>query len=284
MEKFTCEDFTVSHESFSIWECTNCTLRFTQAVPDQKAIGPYYKSEAYISHSDSEKGIANKIYKLARTYTLKWKLKLIKASLGNAFDTINLLDIGCGTGAFLNEAVNAGWDVTGLEPDEGARAVCRDKYHIKAEVPSKLFELPVQHFDAVTLWHVLEHVHQLHEYMGEIKRVLKPRGVAFIALPNYTSGDADYYREYWAAYDVPRHLYHFSPNAVNKLVEQHHMKTALIKPMWLDAFYISLLSESYIKGKSNLGSAFKQGLYSNIKAYKNKTVYSSLVYVIKHAG
>ena len=282
LDKFTCEDFTVSHESFSIWECNNCTLLFTQAVPEQKAMEPYYKSEAYISHTDSEKGIANKIYKLARRYTLKWKLNLIKVALGKEFDTINILDIGCGTGAFLNGAVEAGWHVTGLEPDDGARKVCRDKYQIEAEVPSKLFELPAQHFDVVTLWHVLEHVHQLHEYMAEIKRVLKPGGMTFIALPNYTSSDAAFYHEYWAAYDVPRHLYHFSPIAVNKLVEQHKMKTAFIKPMWLDAFYIALLSEGYKKGNGNLVTAFSQGLLSNLKASTNKSLCSSLVYVIKH--
>lgn len=276
-----CKDYTVSNEVFEIWECDDCTIRFTQHIPDQNSIGQYYQSDTYISHTDSQKGLVNKAYKIAQNYTLNWKMNLVKRSVGNNLQTGSLLEIGAGTGAFLHKAVVSGWSVTGLEPDEGARKICMDKYGLQTDAPEKLFELPPKKYDAVTMWHVLEHVHQLHEYMDQIKRVLKQEGVALIALPNYTSKDAQQYKEYWAAYDVPRHLYHFAPPAMGKLVEQHGLKLEFIKPMWLDAFYISLLSEGYKNGKSNLGAALLNGLRSNLHALKNKDACSSLVYIIR---
>ena len=279
-----CKDYTVSNESFEIWECSDCTIRFTQHIPDQDSIGPYYQSDAYISHTDTQKGIVNKGYKIARSYTLNWKMKLVNQCVGNKTSPGSLLDIGAGTGAFLHKAYTSGWAVTGLEPDAGARKICKDKYNIDTEASGKLFDLPAKKYDAVTMWHVLEHVHQLNEYIEQIKRVLKQDGVALIALPNYTSKDAQQYNAYWAAYDVPRHPYHFSPAAISNLVAQHGMRLDSARPMWLDAFYIALLSEEYKNGKSNLVAAVSNGLSSNLNALKNKDACSSLVYIIRHAN
>ena len=193
-----------------------------------------------------------------------------------------IADIGAGTGAFLNKVAKSNWNITGLEPDAGARKICKDKYNIDLAPAHEIFSLKDQQYDAVTMWHVLEHVHELHEYMEEIKRVLKPNGVVLIALPNYTSEDAEHYKESWAAYDVPRHLYHFAPTAINNLVAQHQMVVEKIKPMWLDAFYIALLSENYKNGKDNLISAVLNGLKSNLVALKDSSKCSSLVYIIRH--
>ena len=281
VKALACKDFTVSSEIFDIMECGNCMLRFTQSVPDQDSIGAYYQSDTYISHTDTENGLVNKLYLKARNYTLAWKIKLLDKSAGNQEHKRELLDIGAGTGAFLDKAHHSGWVVTGLEPDQGARKICLDKYGIQSEMPEKLFELPSQQYDAVTMWHVLEHVHQLHEYMNQIKRVLKGDGVALIALPNYTSKDAAEYKSYWAAYDVPRHLYHFSPQAMAVLAHQHGMKLESMRPMWLDAFYIALLSEQYKTGKSNLVAAVWNGLKSNFFALKDKSFCSSIVYILR---
>ncbi|MEP7107553.1 MAG: class I SAM-dependent methyltransferase [Ferruginibacter sp.] len=277
----TCKDYTVSKETFDIWECSDCTIRFTQHIPDQDSIGPYYKSDTYISHTDIGKGLVNKVYKIARNYTLNWKMRVVKRGLGNRLQTGTLLDIGAGTGAFLHKAFRSGWSVTGLEPDEGARKICKEKYDLQPEAPGKLFDLPTENYDIVTMWHVLEHVHQLHDYMDEIKRLLKHDGAALIALPNYTSMDAEQYQSYWAAYDVPRHLYHFAPSAMRNLTEQHGMRLESIKPMWLDAFYIALLSEENKNGKGNLGAAAWNGLKSNLHALKYNDACSSLVYIIR---
>ena len=190
---FSCKDYTVSKEIFDIWECADCMLRFTQHVPDQDSIGPYYQSDAYISHTDSAKGLINKGYIIARNYTLNWKMNLVQRSLVKRLAKGALLDIGTGTGAFLHKAFKSGWQVTGLEPDAGARKICLDKYKLTTEAPGKLFELPNDTYDVVTMWHVLEHVHQLHEYMDQISRVMNKDGVALVALPNYTSEDAQLY-------------------------------------------------------------------------------------------
>jgi len=279
----TCKDYTVSKKLFDIWECAGCTLRFTQDVPTQEAIGPYYQSDAYISHTDSEKGLVNKVYKIARNYTLTWKMKLV-SHLTGIKKAGTLLDIGAGTGAFTHRVTTEKWQVTGLEPDPGARAICQEKYRITLQPSENLFQLPSKTFDAVTMWHVLEHVHQLQEYMIEIKRVLKDDGVAFIALPNYTSKDAKQYGEFWAAYDVPRHLYHFSPQSVKTLATRNGLQVNDTVPMWLDAYYIAMLSETYKTGKSALPNAVLSGFKSNLHAGKNKETCSSLVYIIRKAG
>lgn len=256
-------------------------MRFTQDVPDAASIGPYYQAEAYISHTDSDKGLVNKLYKAARTYTLNWKMRLVNKFTGLSANG-SLLDIGCGTGAFLHKAATSHMQATGLEPDAGARQVCKDKYGLEPQPPETLFQLPDASFDAITMWHVLEHVHQLHDYMDQLKRLLKPQGALFIAVPNPTSKDAQHYRQHWAAYDVPRHLYHFSPDSVQRLAAQHGMKVVATRPMWLDAFYIAMLSEQYQKGKTSLIAALWQGLRSNLHALRHKDTCSSLVYIIRH--
>lgn len=276
-----CKDYTVSQEIFDIWECAACTMRFVQNAPDQHSILPYYQSETYISHTDTEKGLINKMYKIARNYTLRWKMKLIHYYADNHLKTGELLDIGAGTGAFLHTMSIHNWSVAGLEPDEGARKICYEKYHLQLEPSEKLFQLPSEKFDVVTMWHVLEHVHQLHEYIEQIKRILKNDGVVFIALPNYTSKDAAYYGVYWAAYDVPRHLYHFSPLAVRVLMQQHGMKVESTRPMWLDAYYIAILSEQYKNGKNNLFAAMINAFKSNQYARKHNEACSSLVYIVR---
>jgi SAM-dependent methyltransferase len=274
----TCTDYTVSKENFDIWECNDCTLRFTYPVPDEKAIGHYYQSDAYISHSNSGKGLINKLYKGARNYTLTWKLNLVKAKA--RLQTGKLLDIGAGMGAFLNTMATAGWNCTGIEPDAGARKLAKKNYGITLHPSENLFELPEQSFDVITMWHVLEHVHRLHEYIEQIKTILKPGGIALIAVPNYTSKDAEHYGKFWAAYDVPRHLYHFSPQAMRKLVELHNLDLRETKPMRLDAYYISMLSEKYKTGKSNMVGAVWNGFNANMEGGEDKEKYSSLVYIV----
>jgi 2-polyprenyl-3-methyl-5-hydroxy-6-metoxy-1,4-benzoquinol methylase len=276
-----CKDFTVSHQSFSILECATCSTRFTQHVPAQESIGPYYQSEAYISHSDTSKGLISKLYKLARRYTLQKKAKNVKRVSG--LENGKLLDIGCGTGAFLHAMQTAGWQVTGLEPDSGARSLAFQLHGLQVQDSQQLYSLPSGEYDVITLWHVLEHIHDLHEYMQQIVRLLKPNGTVIIAVPNYTCKDAQHYQGFWAAYDVPRHLYHFTPKSMAHLAGTHSLKVQAIQPMWLDAFYIALLSEQYQHGRQRLVPAFMQGLKSVIHAYTHPGTCSSQVYVLKKA-
>jgi 2-polyprenyl-3-methyl-5-hydroxy-6-metoxy-1,4-benzoquinol methylase len=275
--KFSAKDNTVTNDLFEIWECKNCTLRFTQNIPGKDEIGKYYQSENYISHSDTSKGLINNLYHKVRKRTLLNKKNLVENTTGKK--TGNILDVGSGTGAFLQTMKLANWNTTGVEPDETARKKALELYGIEPENSETFFHLPSQSFDAITLWHVLEHVHELHKYMDQLKSLLRPGGKLFIAVPNYTSYDAHYYKEYWAAYDVPRHLYHFSPTAMKKLFAQHMMKVIQLKPMWYDSVYVSMLSEQYKTGKPNPAKALMIGALSNMKALASIEKCSSVIYV-----
>jgi 2-polyprenyl-3-methyl-5-hydroxy-6-metoxy-1,4-benzoquinol methylase len=275
---FSVKDYTVSNELFIIVECEDCSFRFTQDVPDERSIVPYYKSENYISHTNTSRGLINSLYHKVRKHTLKQKRKLIEKILHTKSG--NLLDVGAGTGAFSNEMKTAGWQVTGLEPDEDARIVAQKNFAVNLSPATDFYNLSENSLDAITMWHVLEHVHDLNNYIAKLKLLLKKNGSIFIAVPNYTSGDAKIYKEYWAAYDVPRHLYHFSPKAMNVLMAKHGLKIKAYKPMWFDSFYISMLSSKYKTGKTRLFSSFINGLRSNIKTVGNAKHCSSVIYVI----
>jgi len=275
---FSVIDYTVSKKSFQINECSSCSVRFTQDVPGEDSIGSYYKSEEYISHSNTSKGLINWLYQLVRKRTLKQKKGLIQNMTG--LRNGNLLDIGSGTGAFVNEMKTAGWQINGLEPDADARNNCKQEYGILLDDISSFYELPDSSYDAITMWHVLEHVHNLHGYIAKLKSLLKQNGKLFIAVPNYTAKDAVIYKEYWAAYDVPRHLYHFSPKAIQVLMEKHGLKIHNQKPMWFDSFYVSMLSSKYKKGKTNLATSFLIGLQSNLNAIGDFKKCSSVIYII----
>jgi 2-polyprenyl-3-methyl-5-hydroxy-6-metoxy-1,4-benzoquinol methylase len=273
----TVKDHSVSKEEFVVWQCSRCTLRFTQDVPDENSIAPYYQSADYISHSNTDKGLINQAYQRVRQYTLNQKAKLV---IRNTKPQGKILDIGAGIGAFLNTMKGQGWEISGIEPDEGARNQAKQLFNIDLSGTGELNGLPHDSFDAITLWHVLEHVHSLHEYVQRLGSLINANGKIFIAVPNYQSLDASIYTSSWAAYDVPRHLYHFTPRAMEALVQQHGLKIIAKKPMWFDSFYISLLSSKYRNGKTNWLSAGLAGLRSNVNALLNKDACSSVIYII----
>lgn len=277
--QLTAKDYTVSQQDFAIWHCDDCSLRFTQDVPAQDAIGAYYQSDAYISHSDTKEGLVNRLYHMVRNHTLKGKRKLVQSQTG--LQKGSILDIGCGTGAFLHTMKEGGWTITGLEPDATARTKAKELYGIEPGEPGSLFTLPAGGYQGITMWHVLEHVHELHAYLRRLHDLLAPGGKIFIAVPNYTSSDAELYQQYWAAYDVPRHLYHFSPASMEKLLSLFQLQLVAIKPMWFDSFYVSMLSEQYKNGKENMLRAFWNGLRSNMKASSDKGKCSSVIYIIQ---
>ena len=273
------KDETVSKEFFEIWQCNNCTLRFTQDVPDEKNIGKYYQSSAYISHSNTSQGIVNKLYHAVRSITLQSKRRLVEKNSGKK--TGNLLDVGAGTGAFTSTLQRNGWKAIGLEPDETARTNAKKDFGIELQPIENLSSLQPNTFDVITLWHVLEHVHNLHTYLDTFYSLLADNGTLIIAVPNYTSYDANAYSANWAAYDVPRHLYHFSPESMSLLLKAHQFKMSQQKPMWFDSFYVSLLSEKYASGKSDFLRAFTKGVLSNVKAVGKPENCSSVIYIAK---
>lgn len=274
-----CEDHTVSRETFNIVQCISCSFKFTNPRPSEDKLGEYYKSEEYISHSNTKKGIVNYLYQTVRKYTLLKKLQLIS----KFYKTGNILDIGCGTGEFLNICKKAKWNVLGIEPDVDARKMAIENYNIDVKEETELKNLTDVSFELISMWHVLEHVPRLNERMEEIKRILKNDGIIIIAVPNCNSLDAKIYKNNWAAYDVPRHLYHFTPNDIEKLALKHGLKCIRILPMIFDSFYVSMLSEKIKTGKVNLLKALLIGSRSNFSALKTGKTYSSQIYLLKKA-
>lgn len=279
---FSVIDSTVSGDLFPVMECSTCTARFTNGVPTENEIGRYYKSEDYISHTETSEGVVNSLYHTVRRYTLQQKKKLVQSLLG--YNTGSLLDLGCGTGGFLNVMNKGGWQCKGLEPDPDARSIAIGK-GLDVSSTDDFFKLPPAHYNVITLWHVLEHVHALHEYVEQFNKLLKKDGVVLVAVPNYTSRDADHYQNKWAAYDVPRHLYHFSPASMRVLMARHGFSVTEILPMWFDSFYVSMLSEKNDGKKGGIGmaSAVLRGLTSNLAAVGDREKCSSLIYVIRRS-
>jgi 2-polyprenyl-3-methyl-5-hydroxy-6-metoxy-1,4-benzoquinol methylase len=272
-----CQDKTVTQESFAIVECKKCRLKFTNPRPTENNVSKYYKSETYISHSDTKKGIINQVYHLVRKYTLRQKLNLINSLQSKEK---KLLDIGCGTGTFLETCKKAGWKVAGTEPDPETRQVAIKKTKVAIE-ENILDSFSGSTFDVITMWHVLEHIHQLDGVVARLKKLLTPGGTLIVAVPNCESYDAKMFKEQWAAYDVPRHLYHFTQSTIKTLFQKHKMKVEKILPMKFDAYYVSLLSFQYKEGKANFLEAFKVGYASNKWAGQHENNYSSLIFIIK---
>ncbi len=275
-----CKDYTVSNETFQIVSCDACGFKFTNPRPPEDKLGDYYKSEDYISHSDTSKGLISKLYKAVRSYTLRGKVNLIEKHSVKG----NLLDYGCGTGVFLSAAKSSTWNVYGIEPDSGARHLAGK--HIGKEVFSDIVSakssLTDVSFNCITLWHVLEHVTKLNDTLTWFHSILDKNGILIIAVPNHKSYDARIYSEYWAAFDVPRHLSHFEESTVIDLLSRNGFLHVRSLPMKFDSFYVSMLSEKYKSGSISYIKAFLNGLLSNIKAGKASD-YSSVIYVFKKA-
>jgi 2-polyprenyl-3-methyl-5-hydroxy-6-metoxy-1,4-benzoquinol methylase len=275
--KLVVEDKSVSKESFAIQQCAACTFQFTNPRPDAAHIGRYYESEEYVSHNSGAGGVINQAYKVARFFTMRRKVALLNKQAPRKGQ---LLDYGCGTGHFLSAAKSAGWKVSGLEPNPRAREEASRR--VGQPIGSESLEaLEPGTFDAITLWHVLEHVHTLNDTLQQLIRLLKPDGTLIIAVPNVDSLDAQHYRQDWAAYDVPRHLYHFSPKTMTQLLKKHKMTVREVLPMVLDAYYVSMLSEKHRAERGGgLLTVLKAGYKSNQYAAQHDGQYSSLIYVV----
>lgn len=271
----TAKDHTVSQTTFTIKKCSQCGLGITTPRPSATAIDPYYQSEHYISHSGGTKTLMDRIYRVARRFTLAWKYRLI-SNLNTT--PARLLDYGCGTGDFILYFKQKGWNTIGVEPSPTARNKSLEK---KLDVRSTLESIP-EKFEIITLWHVLEHIHNLEQVISQLKSLLTPHGHLLIAVPNHLSFDATYYQSYWAGYDVPRHLWHFSKPSMEQFLNDHQLKLEKVIPMRLDAYYVSLLSELYKKPDTNRMvtylNAFITGMKSNLSA-RHTGEYSSLIYV-----
>ena len=271
-------NFRINNEPFDVQECKSCSLRYTSPLPGVSEIGKYYATDNYISHTGTKKGLINTLFHAVRFITLRQKQRLLKSIAKGK----KHLDIGAGNGVFLEFMQSKGWDVSGIELDDQSRAAIEKNLNLTIAKTVQERNEP-ETYDIITMWHVLEHVYDLKTDIQAIKDKLKQDGKLVVAIPNCASFDEKRYQEFWSAYDLPIHLYHFRPNNIKDLFEQFDMEVVAMKPMKFDAFWISLESEKYKNNnKNSLGvyiRGFYYGLISNLKA-KNGA-YSSQIYIIQ---
>lgn len=270
------KDEFLTKEDFHICECLNCGLLYTMPRPDKDKIGAYYKSEAYYSHQENKKGFIPKVYERVKSINLKHKYRLAT----NGMQPGKLLDIGCGVGDFLHTAEMHGWECIGVEPSEDAKAIAQKRMKGKIIVSEELEGFPDGAFDVITMWHVLEHVDDLKWQVPQLQRLVKPSGRVVIAVPNYKSYDGQFYKEHWAAYDVPRHLNHFNRITLSKTFKTSGLELVMMDKLKWDAYYISYLSEQYRHHSLPLVRGLYRGFISNCKARRSGE-WSSLVYVFE---
>ncbi|MEI6122343.1 MAG: class I SAM-dependent methyltransferase [Bacteroidota bacterium] len=271
------QDYFLTQEKFTIVKCNNCQFLFVNPRPTETEIRKYYQSKEYISHSNSKKGLINQIYQFVRKRNNIKKFNLIQKY--KQFGTI--LDIGCATGEFLNYFKKNGWKVVGLEPNEHARNFAKTKYGLNIFPERFLYEKHKEKFDVITMWHVLEHIHFLSQRIEQVKNNLRQGGVLIIAVPNVESKDSKIYGKFWAGYDLPRHIYHFTQSSIKELFKKFGFDIIETVPMKSDSYYISMLSEYYIRGKRSFIRTLLNGFLSNQWAKRNNNNFSSLIFVLK---
>lgn len=271
-------DYFLTKEKFTIDRCKSCGFLLTNPRPEDKDLDDYYQSEEYLSHDNSISGLKDLLYDAVKRFSVRQKYSLVEKYSGLPGGKV--LDYGCGTGSLLNQFKTHSWIVNGIEPNEKAARYARSRYGIK--IYQDIHDLePEEKYDVIMLWHVIEHLPNLNESIQQIRKHLKKEGSLFVAFPNIESPDALKYGKYWAALDVPRHLYHFSRDTFSRLIEKHGFTIKEILPMKFDAFYVSLLSEQYLQsGLLSYPKAFMEGWKSNRKAKKPNN-YSSLIFVLK---
>ena len=274
---FSCVDHTTTQETFQVQTCNQCSFTLTNPRPNDDQLGKYYESNDYISHSNNQKGIFNRIYQMVRYHAIESKFKLINGLNSNGLG----LDYGCGTGEFLGYVQKHERTVLGVEPSEFARKQAIENHQLNVLSLEEFPSISDNSASIISLWHVLEHVSNLRATLSKFHSILNDQGHLVIAVPNCSSLDAEIYGPLWAGYDVPRHLWHFTPKTMQQLLESEGFKLLKMKGMPFDSYYVSLLSEKHRTGKMNPIRAFKNGFLSNWKARNNPGKTSSVIYIFQ---
>ncbi len=278
-QEMTCVDHCATGETFQLWRCAGCGFLFTQDFPADDSMDDYYDAPAYISHTDTWQGIVNTTYHLVRAFMLRRKARLVEraAHLRKG----NLLDIGAGTGYFARAMMKRGWQVKAVDSSIAARNYALIHFDHNIEEDSAIAGYADHSFNVVTLWHVMEHIEHLEHIWNEIYRLLDSKGVLVVAAPNHLSADARKYGAYWAAYDVPRHRWHFTPSTIQRLASKYGFIMAAHYPMPFDAFYISMLSEQYMRSDHDMVRGLASGASAWLKSLGRKELSSSMIYVFR---
>lgn len=275
---YKAKDHLVSGRDFMIRRCNACGMGWTTDPPSESDAGKYYVSEDYISHTDRKQTTADYLYHLARSFMLGRKKRLVTSFTGKRTGVV--IDIGSGTGYFPAYMKKKGWKATGIEISEAARKYSAEKFGLEVIAPANVKALPSGTADCITLWHVLEHLYNPAEWIEEIFRILKHEGICIIALPNFSSADSEWFGNRWAALDVPRHLWHFTPGSLRLFAERNGFSCERIISLPLDLFYISMLSFRNQGSRMPLIRGLLTGTFLAVRSSFRKYRASSLVYVL----
>lgn len=274
------KDHAVSKKNFMLCRCSGCNLIFTNPRPKESEIYPYYDFPEYYSHEDKAKNVIQYIYQKVRNYAVSQKVLLFESIIPKG----RILDYGCGTGDVLRALQDKKWKITGIEPNDKARKIANTK--TQRNVFKTIDEIEDQKkYDVISLFHVLEHIHELKKTTKSLLKLLKKSGYLVIAIPNHQSWDALHYKQNWAAWDVPRHLYHFDQTSIEKFAEIFELEITEIKPMIFDSFYVSMLSEKYQNPKQWTIITYAKAIFNGWKSNKfGKEIpgnHSSNIYILK---
>ena len=271
-------DWLVSKEVFELQQCEQCQFVFTANAPLEKDAGPYYNSEEYVEHSDTSSGLIYSVYHVARRAMLHYKyIKIKRLHAGK-----KLLDVGSGSGYFLNFMKKKGYNVTGVEISKKAVALCKKNFGIKAHSPSEFLEEKLDtDYDIISLWHVFEHVYSYDAYFELFSKSLNNNGYLILALPNCDSQDARMNKSYWGAYDTPRHIWHFTSKTIELFAMGRGFKMIKKHRMPLDPFFNVMVSDSYKDKFTFLPLTLLKGLYSYIISLLNIEKSSSIIYIFQ---
>lgn len=275
-------DYFITKDAFTIYECLNCVVLFTEPFPEPGVLySKYYKSDNYLSHNKKASDLFSRLYRIVQKVNIGKKLKLLENV--NQSREKKILEIGAGVGDFLAACRDRGWKCFGVEPSEQARTIA--KQFNKLDLYSSVTEIGEKDFSIITLWHVLEHIPDLNETILKLKSMLAHEGRLIIAVPNHNSFDAKHYKQFWAGYDVPRHLYHFNKKALTTIMQSKGFRLIRTRPMVFDSFYVSLLSEKYKHNSliMNYLSGFWYGLISNLASVFTKES-SSIIFIFQKTG
>lgn len=267
------KDYLVSEEHFEVYLDPTTQIAQTHPAPAVDKLAQYYASDAYISHGNQKRTIIDRLYAWVQQLMFKQKEQWLSK---HTKEKKRYLDFGCGTGALVHHLNHQNWEAYGVEPNDKARSLSPSQKQLYAD----LSQLPESNFDMIALWHVLEHLPDPEETLKKLSNQLNTTGHLFLALPNFNSFDAKYYKDFWAAYDVPRHLWHFSSTGITQLCNKIGFELVESKGMPFDAFYVSYLSEQHQKNSLPFFRALGVGLWSNLKACYTEE-FSSKVYVFK---
>ena len=274
----SCKDHCVSGEFFCLYYDSDLQMLITSPAPKESEADRYYKGQVYQPHSHQQRTLFQKTYSLVRRFSIQQKLRKISKFIDN---NKRILDVGAGLGDFVHAADRKGWNCKGVEINSDAVQAANSKGKQFIFPMSYLNQIKAHSLSVITLWHVLEHLPEFELKIQTFKSLLSQEGRLVVAAPNFRSYDAKYFKNCWAAYDPPRHLWHFSQKSISLIFDKFDMEVESVSPMLFDAFYVSLLSTKYQSGKMRILKAFFVALLSNLKAFYTGE-YSSIIYVIKN--